>query len=439
MFSPSATELTKTSILSSQSRGYVFVTPVNEITSSNTIVTYTCFPCLTTKSQTLKDTVRRGCKNCNCAVLLVVPTNLGILETSLKTMNGRLQSENWKAIVGGWVSNCGRAVSALGKPLTLDDKNRIHIAGKAQYMHILVKEHFGLDKPLANVSTIKVDSTLVLEKKRKTSDDESYENKLIRVPFVEREDMPNLVIFQDGSVYNKKIKKFSSTCETNEGLGKIGYLSITANNIHYYLHRLICRVFHPIEGRNVYDDYKGLEVNHKDGNSQNNSADNLEWCTHSENMFHAYSTGLNKKVRAILQFNVNADGSKADLIKEHVSIAQASKDTGISEHEIRAVAKKTTPNTKQFLWEYKNDEESQAWAEKYALKLTSEEKPKKPEKSISVYTKNPDKSKGTLVETFTTYLDAAKFVGCAVETMSRMCRIKDTNVGARLKYVVEQN
>ena len=96
--------------------------------------------------------------------------------------------------------------------ITLDDKNRIHIAGKAQYMHILVKEHFGLDKPLANVSTIKVDSTLVLEKKRKTSDDESYENKLIRVPFVEREDMPNLVIFQDGSVYNKKIKKFSSTC-----------------------------------------------------------------------------------------------------------------------------------------------------------------------------------------------------------------------------------
>jgi hypothetical protein len=354
-------------------------------------------------------------------------------------MNGRLQSEEWKAIVGGWVSNCGRAVSALGKPLTLDEKNRIHIAGKAQYMNILIKEHFGLDKPLSNVATIKVDATLTLERKRKTSDDESYENKLIRVPSVERDDIPHLVIFQDGTVFHKKINKFSSFVESKEGPGKTGYLGITANNIAYRLHRLICMVFHPIEGKNSMEDYQGLEVNHKDGDNHNNSADNLEWCTHSENMIHAYSTGLNKKVRAILQFNVNADGSKGELIKEHVSIAQASKDTGISEHEIRAVAKKTTPNPKQFLWEYKNDEETQAWAEKYALKLTAEEKPKKPEKSILVYTKNPDKTKGNLVETFTTYLDAAKFVGCAVETMSRMCRIKDTNVGARLKYVVEQN
>ena len=431
MFSSAATENAKTSIVALQTRGCVFITPLNEIFSSNTEVTYTCFPCLTTKSQTLKDALRRGCKSCNCSVLLVAPTNPSILETALKSMNGLLPSEEWKPIVGGWVSNQGRGVSALGKPLTLDEKNRVHIAGRAQYMQILIKEQFGIDKP------VDIDQPLLLKRKA-SNNDESYEDKLIRVPFVERADIPNLVIFQDGSVYNKKIKKFSGICETYEGPNKTGYLGITANNIQYKIHRLICLVFHPIEGRTSMDDYQGLEVNHKDGDNHNNHAANLEWCTHSENMLHAYSTGLNKKVRAVLQFNINVDGSKGELIKEHVSIAQASKDTGLAEHEIRSVAKKTTPVPKQFLWEYKNNEETQAWSEKYALKLTVDEKVKKPEKSILVYAKNPDKSKGELVGTFTTYLDASKFAGCSAETMSRMCRIKDTTIGVRLKYVVEQ-
>ena len=53
----------------------------------------------------------------------------------------------------------------------------------------------------------------------------------------------------------------------------------------FYIHRLVAECFVP--NPNGY-----REVNHKDGNKRNNAAENLEWCTRSENVLHAYRTGL---------------------------------------------------------------------------------------------------------------------------------------------------
>lgn len=55
----------------------------------------------------------------------------------------------------------------------------------------------------------------------------------------------------------------------------------------FSVHRLVAEHFLP-----TWND--GLEVNHKDGNRYNNSAVNLEMCTHQDNIRHAISEGLKK-------------------------------------------------------------------------------------------------------------------------------------------------
>ena len=52
-----------------------------------------------------------------------------------------------------------------------------------------------------------------------------------------------------------------------------------------FVHRLVAEAFIP---KKEGCDY----VNHKDGNKRNNNVSNLEWCTRSENVRHAYATGL---------------------------------------------------------------------------------------------------------------------------------------------------
>lgn len=96
--------------------------------------------------------------------------------------------------------------------------------------------------------------------------------------------------------------------------------------------RLIAMAWIPNPKPNGYD-----QVNHKDGNKQNNKVSNLEWCNLSENIKHAYKHGLWKPVifqKHSKPVNVYTKDRKT-LLYEHVSSAQAARNLKCSINSIR--------------------------------------------------------------------------------------------------------
>lgn len=69
------------------------------------------------------------------------------------------------------------------------------------------------------------------------------------------------------------------------------------NHNFHYVHRLVALTFLNREEGKTF-------INHKDGNKLNNHYMNLEWCTNSENINHAWENGLSCK-RKISDNEVN--------------------------------------------------------------------------------------------------------------------------------------
>lgn len=89
--------------------------------------------------------------------------------------------------------------------------------------------------------------------------------------------------------------------------GKLPYLYVSLSKQgkikKFFIHRLVAETFIP-------NPKNKSQVNHINGNPQNNNVINLEWVTNAENTQHAYDTGLNSKNKNCILINKTTGQTK---------------------------------------------------------------------------------------------------------------------------------
>ena len=138
-----------------------------------------------------------------------------------------------------------------------------------------------------------------------------------------------------------RFKNSQGVIMDNYKINPNGYIRVYIYGKTYLLHRLIALTFIP-------NPENKEQVNHIDGNKTNNNITNLEFVTNKENQIHKFKIGLgNNFTRKIGQYTLDNI-----FIKEHKSIALASKNVNITKSCISGVLRGKRKTTGGFIWKY---------------------------------------------------------------------------------------
>ena len=90
-------------------------------------------------------------------------------------------------------------------------------------------------------------------------------------------------VSSDGEVFNRDgTPRRMNLCGGRSGSGR--YKSVCVGSMNRYIHRIVAELF-------IGPCPPGMEVNHRDGDKQNNRVENLEYVTRNQNVAHAKSIG----------------------------------------------------------------------------------------------------------------------------------------------------
>ena len=146
----------------------------------------------------------------------------------------------------------------------------------------------------------------------------------------------------EGRVYSKRKQRY-----LKQSINKFGYCKVTLQKDKYKkiysVHRLVAEAF-------IDNPQKLPQVNHIDGNKQNNNVSNLEWSSAKHNMNEAVRIGLFDNCKKVQRENAIKNNlnkyhvlanevtkkriaqydKQNNFINEYESISEASRQTGIT-------------------------------------------------------------------------------------------------------------
>ena len=113
-------------------------------------------------------------------------------------------------------------------------------------------------------------------------------------------------VTKDGRVWSNVSNKFLVNNAGTKGYMRV-CMYLDGKNYVKKIHRLVAETF-------IENPQEKVQVNHIDGDKNNNNINNLEWCTNTENNLHAINSGLYKteKIRNAARKN----GKKVCLLSD---------------------------------------------------------------------------------------------------------------------------
>lgn len=157
---------------------------------------------------------------------------------------------------------------------------------------------------------------------------------------------PNYIIYNNGTVFSIKSGKFIRP--THYGGGYLQYgLYVNGKRKAYIAHRLIAQYF----VKNL-DSTKYYEVNHIDGNKENNNDFNLEWCDRVYNTYYSKTWENASKANQIKIAKCDIKTHK--ILEIYDSIKIASQQNKCTIQNISQVVRGVQLSAKGYYWKKVN-------------------------------------------------------------------------------------
>ena len=179
--------------------------------------------------------------------------------------------------------------------------------------------------------------------------------------------MENMYMISNfGRVYSLISKRLLTLVMTDNGYYRVFTRNKDGTGRYHLVHRIVMIEFCFI------DNYMDMQVNHIFGDKSDNYYGRMEWVTPSENIIHAYNTGLKTKEKGEDCSYATITNTQAEQIAQLISTQQYSQEeianiVGCHKHIVGNIS---TGNTWKFVYDKYNLEQ---YKKKFVIKFTDEQ------------------------------------------------------------------